>query len=62
MTADLAQRLGAIGAVLAKRMPAVLDATLVLLESVQPSARYEILCQLGVGGHAEVLLGVARGR
>jgi len=67
MTADLPLRLGEIGAVLASRMPGVLDATLVLLESVSPaldaagSGRYEIQRQVGLGGNAEVLLGIARG-
>ena len=67
MTADLTLRLGELGAVLAKRMPGVLDAITVLLESVPPaldaarSEHYEIQHQIGAGGHAEVLLGTARG-
>ena len=67
MTADLTLRLGEIGAVLAKRMPGVLDATIVLLESVSPpldaacSERYEIQRQIGAGGHSEVLLAIVQG-
>lgn len=67
MTADLTQRLGEIGAVLAEKMPGVLDATVLLLESVPPALdaarfdRYELQHQIGVGGHAEVLLGAVRG-
>ena len=67
MTADLPLRLGEIGAVLATRMPRVFDATLALLETVSPvldvagAGRYEIQRPIGHGGHAEVLLGVARG-
>jgi hypothetical protein len=37
MTADLTFRLGEIGAVIAAKMPDVLDATIVLLESVPPA-------------------------
>ena len=67
MTIDPTLRLGEIGAILAERLPGVLDATIVLLESVPPaldtarSERYEIRRQIGAGGHAEVLLGVVRG-
>jgi serine/threonine protein kinase len=67
MTADLALRLDAIGAVLADRMPSVLDAAIAILESIRPaldaarSERYEIGAQIGRGGTAEVFLGVARG-
>jgi len=67
MTADLAFRLGEIGAVIAEKMPDVLDATIVLLESVPPALdaawfeRYEIRHQVGAGGSAEVFLGVIRG-
>jgi hypothetical protein len=45
-----------------EKMPGVLDATILLLESVPPALdaarfeRYELLHQIGVGGHAEVLL------
>ena len=57
MTADLTQRLDEIGAVLAEKMPGVLDATVLLLESVPPVLdaarfdRYELEHQIGVGGH-----------
>src|SRR5215208_2962215 len=67
MTADLPLRLGEIGALLATRMPRFFDATLALLETVSPvldvagAGRYEIQRPIGHGGHAEVLLGVARG-
>jgi len=67
MTTDLTLRLGEIGTVLAEKMPRVLDATVLLLESLAPAVdaarlnRYSIQHQLEVGGHAEVLLGVARG-
>jgi hypothetical protein len=49
MSNDLTVRVSELGAVLAERMPGVLDATIVLLESVPPvldaarSERYEIV-------------------
>jgi serine/threonine protein kinase len=67
MTANRTVRLSKIGAVLAARMPAVLDAAIVLLESVAPALdaahpqRYEIDRKIGEGGEAEVLLGTVRG-
>jgi serine/threonine protein kinase len=67
MTIDLTLRLGESGALLAEKMPGVLDATILLRESVPPALdaarfeRYELLHRIGVGGHAEVLLGVVRG-
>jgi serine/threonine protein kinase len=67
MTADRTARLSEIGAVLAARMPNVLDAAIALLESVPPAVdaarpqRYEIQHPIGAGGQAEVLLGIARG-
>ena len=67
MRADVTARMGQLGAVLAERMPVVLDAALALLESVPPaldaarSERYEIKHQIGAGGMAEVLLGTVRG-
>ena len=67
MTADRTTRLSEIGAVLAARMPSVLDAAIALLESVPPAVdaarpeRYEIQHPIGAGGQAEVLLGTARG-
>jgi serine/threonine protein kinase len=67
MTVDLTLRLGEIGTVLAEKMPGILDATIVLLESVPPALdaawleRYEIRHQIGAGGSAEVFLGVIRG-
>ena len=67
MTADLTQRLGEIGAVLAERMPLVIDATIAIFESILPvledarPARYQIGPPIGIGGMAEVLLGTLRG-
>src|SRR5829696_3588226 len=66
MTADaLTLHLGELGAVLTSRMPRVLDATAALLESVLPPfegfERYELQHQIGLGGHAEVFLGVVHG-
>ena len=67
MSADRATRLREIGAVLAERMPGVLDAALALLESIPPAVgpprpeRYEITRKIGSGGQAEVLLGTVRG-
>jgi eukaryotic-like serine/threonine-protein kinase len=67
MSADRATRLREIGAVLAERMPSVLDAALALLESIPPALgptppeRYEITRQIGAGGQAEVLLATVRG-
>lgn len=64
MIADLLHRLGELGAVLAQKMPGIVDAALVLLESISPAldavgfGRYEIQRQIGLGGHAEV---IARG-
>src|SRR5689334_3933453 len=67
MTADLGVRLVAGGAVLADRMPSVLDPAVAILESLPPaldaarSARYEIGPPIGRGGTAEVFLGIAQG-
>jgi serine/threonine protein kinase len=67
MTTDRATRLNEIGAVLAERMPVVLDAAITLLESVAPAPdaahpeRYQIERKIGDGGQAEVLLGTVRG-
>jgi serine/threonine protein kinase len=67
MTADRATRLRDIGAVLAERMPSVLDAVITLLESIPPAVgpsrpeRYEITRPIGAGGQAEVLLATVRG-
>jgi serine/threonine-protein kinase len=67
MTADRTTRLREIGAVLAERMPTVLDAVITLLESIPPAVgpprpeRYEITRQIGAGGQAEVLLATVRG-
>jgi len=67
MTADRTTRLREIGAVLAERMPSVLDAVITLLESIPPAVgpprpqRYEITRQIGAGGQAEVLLATVRG-
>ena len=67
MTADRTTRLSEIGAVLAERMPSVLDAAIALLESIPPvldparPERYEITRQIGTGGQAEVLLATVRG-
>ena len=66
MTMDRTKRLSEIGAVLAERMPNVLDAAITLLESIAhvPDARperYEISHQIGAGGQAEVRLGTVRG-
>jgi hypothetical protein len=67
MTADRTTRLREIGAVLAERMPSVLDAMITLLESIPPAVgpprpeRYEITRQIGAGGQAEVLLATIRG-
>lgn len=67
MTADLVRRLGKVGALLAERMPSILDAAIAFLESV-PAAlnaarpeRYQIECTIGVGGQAEVLRALVRG-
>jgi len=67
MTVDRTTRLSEIGAVLAERMPSVLDAAIALLESIPPvldparPERYEITRQIGAGGQAEVLLATVRG-
>jgi eukaryotic-like serine/threonine-protein kinase len=67
MTRDLSLRLDELSAVLASRLPGVLDATIVLLESVPPaldaarSGRYEVQRPIGAGGHSEVLLAVVQG-
>lgn len=67
MSADRATRLREIGAVLAERMPGVLNAALALLESIPPAVdpprpeRYEITRPIGAGGQAEVHLATARG-
>jgi serine/threonine-protein kinase len=67
MTVDRTTRLSEIGAVLAERMPIVLDAVIALLESLPPvldparPERYEITRQIGAGGQAEVLLASVRG-
>ncbi len=67
MTVDRTTRLSEIGAVLAERMPSVLDAVITLLESIPPAVgpprpeRYEITRQIGAGGQAEVLLATIRG-
>jgi hypothetical protein len=55
MTVDRTTRLSEIGAVLAERMPSVLDAAIALLESISPALdparpeRYEITRQIGAG-------------
>jgi serine/threonine protein kinase len=67
MTVDRTTRLNEIGAVLAERMPSVLDAAIALLESIPPAPdparpeRYEITRQIGAGGQAEVVLATVRG-
>jgi hypothetical protein len=67
VTTDHIARLDEMGNVLAERVQGVLDATAALLESVPPafraarSRRYEIREQIGGGGQAEVLLGIAHG-
>jgi len=67
MTTNRITRLGEIGAVLAERMPNVLDAVITLLESIPPALdparpeRYELTRKIGSGGQAEVLLGTVRG-
>jgi serine/threonine protein kinase len=64
---DRITRLSEIGAVLAARMPSVLDAAVALLESIPPALepsrpeRYEITRPIGAGGQAEVLLASVRG-
>jgi serine/threonine protein kinase len=66
-TVDRATRLREIVAVLAERMPSVLDAAIALLESIPPALepsrpeRYEITRPIGAGGQAEVLLAKVRG-
>ena len=65
--ADLPPRLAAIGLVLAREMPLVLDAAVSLLESMAHALdaarpeRYEIQRQIGAGGQAEVFLGTFHG-
>ena len=67
MSSDLTMRLSEIGAVLAERMPIVLEAATALLESIPPALdaarpeHYEIKHKIGAGGQAEVLLGTVRG-
>ncbi len=67
MTVDLTLRLGEIGAVLADKMPGVLDATILLLESVPPALdaarfeRYEIQHQIGPVVTPKCSWGVVRG-
>ena len=67
MIIDPKLRLDEIGSILAQRMSGVLDAAIILLESVPlaldaaHSERYEIQRQIGGGGQAEVLLGIVRG-